>query len=36
MSALEVLALESEDDEPMINDEDEERRINDRINALKN
>jgi len=36
MSALEVLALESEDDEPMANDEDEERRINDRINALKN
>jgi hypothetical protein len=36
MSALEVLALESEDDEPMINDEDEERRINERINALKN
>lgn len=36
MSALEVLALESEEEEPIVTDEDEERRINERINALKN
>lgn len=35
MSALEVLASQSED-EPIINDEEEEKRINERIGILKN